>query len=274
MRAALLVAVLVSLVALPSEVAYAIDGEICSGVAHVSWQADWDTVTVARAAVDVPGCSDGEPVGIQLLTDDGDVPGDGPIMGVVEGERAVFDLTSLGQRVEPVTGVRVFLELAKEELVFFEVTVDRRYFNVAGNEQRGLRQVTSLQVPLEGSYLVPGAPSGYQDVECSEVNTAMGDDVIGQGSGPFIATASGRHLACYQQVPGQQPGVPDDQGPEVLGEVLTAGDADVQVLGEAEVAPSTAGPGPLATTGASLWLLMLLGGLLTIGGWRLTRARR
>jgi hypothetical protein len=270
MKAILLAGLLWAL--FPAHVSAA-DGLLCSDVAEVSWQADWDTVTVARAAVDVPGCGDGEPVGIQLLTDDGDVPEDGPIMGVVEDERVVFDLASLEQRVEPVTGVRVFLELTEEELVFFEVTVDRRFFNAPGNEQRGLRQVTSLQVPLDGSYHVPGAPSGYQDVDCSEVNTIIGDDVIEEGSGTFTASASGRHLACYQQTPGAARS-PDGQEPEVLGETITADDAEVEVLGEAHRAPSPAEAGLLPVTGAALWLLVLLGGLLTVGGWRLARARR
>lgn len=44
--------------------------------------------------------------------------------------------------------------------VFFEVTVEQRYFNAPGNEQRGLRKVTSLQVPLDGQYAVPVAPRG------------------------------------------------------------------------------------------------------------------
>lgn len=274
MRAVLVLAVLVASLALSGVAGQAADGDLCSEAAHVSWQADWETVTVARAAVDVPGCGDGESVGIQLLTDDGDVPEDGPVMGVVADERVVFDLTSLDQRVEPVIGVRVFLELHEEELVFFEVTVDRRFFNAPGNEQRGLRQVTSLQVPLEGQYFVPGAPSGYEDVACSEVNTPVGDDVIEQGSGTFTATASGRHLACYQQTPGVPPGIPDDQEPEVLGDTITDDDAGVEVLGEAHRAPSPAEAGLLPVTGAALWLFVLLGGLLTVGGWRLARSRR
>jgi hypothetical protein len=270
----LLVTVMLALVVVPAEAAAADTGELCSEAAHVSWQADWDTVTVARAAVDVPGCGDGEPVGIQLLTDDGDVPEDGPVMGVVADERVVFDLTALEQRVEPVIGVRVFLELAEEELIFFEVTVDRRFFNAPGNEQRGLRQVTSLQVPLDGAYRVPGAPSGYQDVDCSEVNTTIGDDVIEEGSGTFTATASGRHLACYQQTPGVPPGPPDAQEPEVLGETVTDDAARVEVLGEVRGAPSPTEAGLLPVTGTALWLLVLLGGLLSVGGWRLARARR
>jgi hypothetical protein len=254
------------------DAAFAEVGELCSEVAHVSWQADWDTVTVARAAVDVPGCGDGEPVGIQLIADDGDVPEDGPIMGVVKDERVVFDLTSLEQRVEPVIGVRVFLDLHEEEFVFFEVTFDRRYFNSAGNEQRGLRQVTSLQVPLDVSYVVPGAPSGYEDVDCSEVNTTVDDDVIAQGSGTFTAVAAGRHLVCYRQTPGAQSGAPDDREPAVLSAANT-GDG-VEVLGESHRAPSPTEAGLLPVTGAALWLVALVGGLMAVGGWRLARSRR
>jgi hypothetical protein len=278
-RVLLLLVVLWAVAALP---AAADDGQLCSIVADVSWQTDASKLTVDGAIVDVGSCEDGAPIGIQLVTDDGDVPPQGPLMGAVEGGQGVFDLVPYEQRIEPVTGVRVFLQIQEDEFVFFEVTVDRRFFSAPGNEQVGRRQVTSLHVPLDGEYVVPGAPSGYTDVACSDVNTTIDDDVVEQGTGTFTATEAGRHLACYRQTPGVAPGGPDGQGTEVLDGSVTAGDEPViaaedgvEVLGASDGrAQSAPGTGSLASTGANVWLLVGFGALLVAVGSRLVRPDR
>lgn len=221
-------------------------GELCTDFASMSWETDITTLTVAGATVEVKGCDDGEPVGLQLITDEGDVPDDGPIMKEAADERAFFDLTDFEQDIEPVTGVRVYLQLA-DEVEYWEITVERRFFNMPGNEQLGLRQTTVLLVPDGGTYRVPGAPGGYDEVACEDVGVDIddiddsleGDDNGRQGSGEeFTATESGRHLACYQQTPGE-PREPIDEEPEIIEDADDPAD-DTEVGDEtgAEDAPS------------------------------------
>ena len=59
----------------------------------------------------------------------------------------------------------------------------------------------------------------------------------------------------------------------MLADAMVDEGADVEVLGGIDEAPSTTGPARLPMTGATVWLLMLMGGLLTVAGWRLTRSR-
>jgi hypothetical protein len=253
-------------------------GELCSAAAHVSWVTDWDTVTVQAAVIDVPGCGDGEPIGIQLLTDHGDVPGDAPLMTEVKNGRALFDLSHLAVRVEPVTGVRVFLELRGGEQYTWQITVDRRFFNPAGNEQVGLRDLTVLQVPDLGSYLVEGAPERYRETSCAELGYEP-SDAIAEGSGTFEnVTAGGRHIACFQQTTaGRGPANASDT--DVLDGSLERDPHDrTKVLGTSHERPassSTAGPlGRLAMTGNDLLLATTIG-LATVGiGFGLLRRRR
>ena len=284
MRAGLLVALLAGLLAIPT--AAAAEGELCSTTADVSWVTNHDDVTVEGAVVDVPGCTDGEPVGLQLLTDDGDVPADGPILTEAQDEQAEFDLAPFAQRIEPVVGVRVYLQMTEEELAHLEITVDRRFFNMPGNEQRGLRQLTILEVSPGGQYRVPAAPNGYVEVACVEVGHDP-RDTVAQGSGTFDATASGRHVVCNRQTPGGPRG-PIDQDPEVLGRVINRGDtldgpspesgggATNEVLGGVhDRSDGSDGPahGGLALTGANLWLTILVVVLLVAGGFTLMRVR-
>jgi hypothetical protein len=249
-------------------------GRICSEVAHVSWLTDWDTASVDGAVVEVPGCEAGEPVGIQLITEGGDVPAAGPLMGQAEDGRAAFDLAYLSQRIEPVTGVRVFLELHEAEVVFFEITVDRRFFNAPGNEQVGLRQVTVLTVAQGAEYDVPGAPSGYAEVACDEVVRSPSDDVVTEGSGTHVAAGPGLHVVCYQQTPSPRGDGPPTET-EVLAEIVEMGEpttetagSGLEVLGLSDSAPS-----PLARTGANLLLALGLGSLLLIAGLTVLRRR-
>ena len=85
-------------------------GEIvtCSDSAHVSWRADDSFTLIHGAVVRVPGCDNGEAVGLQVLTTDGDVPNE-PLRASADDENATFDLEPYGLRIEPVIGVRVFL---------------------------------------------------------------------------------------------------------------------------------------------------------------------
>jgi hypothetical protein len=189
-------------------------GTICSNVADVSWVTDWDALTVDEVIVQVPGCSDGEQVGIQLITDGGDLPASGPRGAPVEAERAVFDITDLGVGVEPLTGVRVFLVIDSVNVPVVTVTVEQRFFNQAGNEQLGLRQTTVLNLAEGAQYRVPGAGNGYRDVVCSMVNSGIGADVRPQGAGSFPVGSAVRHVVCYQQVPGI-PGGPGPGGPGI-----------------------------------------------------------
>jgi hypothetical protein len=240
-----------------------------------------------------------------LIINDGDVPPNGPLMGQVTDERVVFDVSGLDIRIEPVTGIRVFLELSGGEQLTYQITVDRRFFSSAGSEQVGLRQLTVLNVPLGGSYVVPGAPNRYTEVLCETVGYEP-TDLLKEGSGTFPATGSGRHIACFQQEPGspggQPPGPggpgseqpivipPDDassgggEGPsDVLDEghdpgsddLLDAEDTeDTGVLGEVIDRRGDRVLGRLAMTGSDL-LVAFAVGLMTVGiGLGLLRRRR
>lgn len=296
-------AVLVGLVLSASSAlpALAAAGTACTDGVQVSWRTNWDAATVEGIVVAADGCGDGEPVGIQLLTDDGDVPADGPLMGEVSDERAFFDITEYAVRIEPVTGIRVFLQVSDGEQYTWQITVDRRFFNQAGNEQVGLRQLTVLNVPHGGSYTVPGAPTRYDEVVCADVGHEP-DGVIAEGSGTFHdVSRSGLHIACYQQRPGtpgapppgpggpgaEQPVVipPDessdpDDDTDVLDEVREQdGDDDTDVRGEVIDRRPTGGGqagvlGRLAMTGSDV-LLATTVGLATLGlGLVLLRRRR
>ena len=56
------------LVPAPAAVA---EGQLCADTATVSWQTDVGKLQVTGVFVEVPGCEDGEFVGIELLMDDG-----------------------------------------------------------------------------------------------------------------------------------------------------------------------------------------------------------
>lgn len=278
----------------------------CTDTADVSWEVDPDTVTVSGAVVDVPGCEDGDEVGLQLITDDGDVPAE-PLVEQVEDERVRFDLEPLNMRIEPVTGVRVLL-YGEVVVELVDIVVEQRFFSSSGNEQRGLREVTELGVREGGTYTVPGAPTRYEVVDCeADLDVDVPGDVIEQGEGSFEATEDGRHLVCYQQLPGTPGGPPDVEEPVVDDETDVSDDGETggpgnddgrgsggrddrgngpddktDVLGEDITRPATGDDaplgaptgGPLATTGANvlLWAVTALG-LLAIGR-RLVRARR
>jgi hypothetical protein len=85
--------------------------------------------------VEVRGCEDGTPVGLQLITDDGDVPAEA-LVSEVTSEHAHFDLEPLGLRIEPVIGVRVFI-YGDPVAEFVTIVVEQRLFATSGNEQRG-----------------------------------------------------------------------------------------------------------------------------------------
>jgi hypothetical protein len=255
------------------------DGTICAGLARVGWDVDLDDVSVRGATVAVQGCDDGEPVGLQLIIDDGDVPDDGPLFAEVVDEVASFDLSPLGVGVEPVVGVRVFLVVQNEPVELLSLTIEQRFFNPAGNEQQGLRRTSSLLVAPGASYLVPGAGRGYTDVACADVSTTLPPDLTAQGAGTFTVSDAGTHVVCYQQLPGQQggpgPGGPGVEPPQVLGVAL-----------ERDIDPTAAGSGTsrddgttvlgrvLARTGIDAALLAFVGAVLLAVGGRLVLHRR
>lgn len=284
----LILTVLASLVA----VAPASAQEACASDAFVRWQVDNAELLVTGAEVTVPGCDDGEDVGLQLITDDGDVPEDDPLGAEVADEVATFDLSDLEVGVEPVTGVRVFLIVDDEPVPVPVVTivVDQRYFNQAGNEQIGLNQQSELTAPeSQGSYTVPGAPTGWEHISCEADDLDLdldgfddllrdedGDLVEGpSGDGGFPFEDSGRHLVCYQQTPGAGgPPVTDD--PEVLDDAVTdeTTDGDDGVLDDSDETAvrgeSEERRGPvdaaLALTGLDVASALTLGsGLLLVG---------
>jgi hypothetical protein len=256
-------ACLVTMVGVPPAAA---DG-LCSSTATVAWETDVDELTITAAVVHAPGCSDGEAVGIQLLLDDGsEVPEDGPLMGTVTEERSRFDLGAASVSIEPVTGVRVFLEVHGAEHSAWQITVDRRFFNPAGSEQVGLRDLTILQVPHGGSYPVEGAPPRYRERACAHLGYRP-DDRIAEGSGIFQdVAAGGRHIVCFQQVtPGR--GQASDAAPRD-GSLEREPDDRSGVVGTSRERPgpsSTAGPlVRLAMTGNDLLLAAAIG-LVTVG---------
>jgi hypothetical protein len=273
----MILAATVNLLAAPTSVlAETSPSGICSSTARVSWVAEWQTATVEAAIVEVPGCADGEAIGIQLLTEHGDLPGDGPLMTEVANESARFDFSHAAVRIEPVTGVRVFLELRGDEQYVWQITVERRFFNPAGSEQMGLRDLTILQIPHDGSYRVEGAPSRYRVTACADLGYRP-DDRIAEGSGVFEdVIEGGRHVVCFQQV---TPGRGQGGVTEVLhGPLERDPDDRTDVLGTSHERPapsSTAGRlGRLAMTGNDL-LLAASVGFATVGvGLGLLRRRR
>jgi hypothetical protein len=248
----------------------------CADTAKVGWEIDLETSTVTGVRVEVPGCDDGEFVGIELITDAGDVPSEEPLAGEVAAEVATFDVTSFGLHVEPVTGIRVYLEVDAIPVPVVAITVEQRFFNPAGNEQFGLRVTTPLTIPFEQSYTVPSAGPGYQDADCDETNLVLDDGeapVVGWGTGDFVATASGRHIACYQQVPGSPGGPstapPEVQEPEVLGVVLERGAADTGDHGDDASALGQV----LARTGLDAIHLIVSAAIALVGGTALLVGR-
>lgn len=260
---------LVLLAALCSALPAGAQAVACTETAHVSWETNWDDVTVEAAIVEVPGCVDGDEVGIQLLTDDGDLPAE-PMVGQVQDEHVRFDLSSLHVGIEPVTGVRVLL-YGETIVEIVHIDVVQRFFSQSGNEQRGLLRTTELEVPVGGQYHVPGAPNRYEVAACSEMRRwSPPSDLVGQGAGTFTATEAGRHVVCYQQAPGTHGGRPDVDDPGV---------DETDVLGNQAVTPSTLVPGRgatgglLASTGANLAVLALAALFLVVAGRRLSRVR-
>lgn len=250
------------------------EGELCSDTATVSWQTNLGALQVTGVFVEVIGCDDGEFVGIELLMDDGSqVPPAEPLGSEVEDDIAFFDLSELDVGIEPVVGIRVYLVIHGEPVPVASIIVEQRFFNQAGNEQFGLRVTTPLTVPFEQSYAVPSAGPGYQDVDCDEVNLVLDEadgPVVGWGAGDFVATVSGRHIACYEQVPGTpggpSPGSPGAEEPEVLGVVLERdvanGDDHATVLGQV-----------LARTGLDATHLVVIAAIALAGGILLLRRR-
>lgn len=261
MRPLLLLLASTILVAAPA-VAAEVDASGCTDVAHVHWETSWGEGTVTGAVVEVRGCEDGTPVGLQLLTDDGDVP-DEPLVSEVENEHARFDLEPLGLRIEPVTGVRILIQ-GEPVSEFVAVVVEQRLFAGSGNEQRGLRQTTPREVPFAGQYLVPGAPTRYAVVVCAAMNTTLPNDLVDQGVGTFSATQSGTHVVCYQQQPGTPGGPPNLETPQVR--------EGTEVPDESFTDDSPASPGDsLATTGLNVLGAGLTALLLVFLGRRLLR---
>ena len=210
-------------------------GTACSDTANVGWSVDHETVTVAGAHVQVPGCADGEWVGIELITTEGDVPSDGPLASEVVDQVANFDLSDLELRIEPVTGIRVYLEIAGEPTPIVAIDVDQRFFNPAGNEQIGRGLITTLILGVGQEYEVPSDYVGYEPADCSDLGVTAPDDLVAEGTGTFTANESGTHLACYQQQPGSGggpgPGQPEADVPEVLGEIIDGSNEDVTTDG-------------------------------------------
>lgn len=237
----------------------------CAEAAHVSWKTNWNDVTVTGAVVEVRGCADGTPVGMQLLTDDGDVPAEALVSEVID-EHAHFDLEPLGLRIEPVIGVRVFIH-GDPVAEFVTIIVEQRLFASSGNEQRGLRQTTVLDVPRGGRYLVPGAPTRYEVVACAAVNTTLPGDLVAEGAGTFTATAPGTHVVCYRQQPGTPGRAPNLETPRILD--------DTEVLEEGfQADPPAAAVDSLATTGVNVLAAGLVALVLLSLGRRLVRTGR
>lgn len=287
-RSLLLLAALAALMLVPTTPALA--GQLCSNTADVSWEVDHATVTVTGVFVEVEGCDDGEFVGIELITDDGDLPDDGPLPGQVEDEVAYFDISDWELRVEPVTGIRVYLEVHGVPTPVVTITVEQRFFNPAGNEQVGRSHTTQLIVSLGGTYSVPGAPDGYREVACDGMNLRVGPDEPEPqeaGSGEFEAERSGLHRVCYQMIapgtgaapPGQSDTRDADEPveveePEVLDAVLDRDDPDTADDESDRDAGTTVLDDVLARTGLDLGGLLWLGfGLLLLGS-AITRSWR
>jgi hypothetical protein len=261
-----LIALVVCLLALLPAPAFGAEAEACTETANVTWETNWEDVTVTGAIVEVPGCADGDQVGLQLLTDDGDLPAE-PLVSEVEAEHAWFDLDHLDVRIEPVIGVRVLL-YGEAIVEIVQISVEQRFFAQSENEQRGLRRTTPLEVPIGGQYLVPDAPTRYDVVACADMNTTLPNDLVGQGAGTFTATTAGTHVVCYQQQAGTPGGAPDVEDPSVV--------QGTDVLGDniTRPAPAGTGLGGLAATGANIVGAGLLGLAFVVTGRRLVGLRR
>lgn len=243
------------------------DAVACTEIADVSWETNWDDVTVEAARVHVPGCDDGDEVGLQLLTDDGDLPAE-PLVGTVQDERVRFDLAALDVRIEPVTGVRVLL-YGEVVVEIHHVMVEQRFFSDSGNEQRGLRRTTDLEVADGGTYRVPGAPPRYDVASCDSTRRwSPPADLVGQGAGAFTATASGTHVVCYRQRPGTSGGPSDVEDPTVDETAVLGVDVDAR-----RPSPGSSGGvgGRLASTGADVLGLGVVALVMLVVGRRITR---
>ena len=204
---------------LPAATASA-QGSLCSNTATVGWQTDLAAMQVTGAVVEVPGCEEGDFVGLELVLDDGlTVPDDGPLGTEAKDGFATFDLRPLDVGIEPVIGVRVFLAVEGQPTPVVLITVEQRFFNSAGHEQIGLRITTELLVPEGRFYAVPQPTAGYEAVDCTSVTLVTQETPISTGVGEFIAERSGLHIACYRLVPGPRGGPPGAEEPEVLDEV-------------------------------------------------------
>lgn len=233
----------------------------CTDEASVSWDTDPGLSTVSRAHVSVPGCSDGEGVGLQLLQGDEVLPSE-PLIQQVTDERAVFDLTSLAVGIEPVTGVRILLYgdvTGDSGPLPVEIEVEQRYFNAPGREQVGLRRSDVLTVPVGDSYVVPQPGAAYETVPCAGVGVDP-TGIIAEGVGVFEATEGGRHLACHRRTGPGATERPTAVGPTVLvGGHASAVDVtgegpDIDVLGGD---PPASGDG-LPRTGDHILLLLAI----------------
>ena len=247
-------------------------GGICSELARVSWQVDRTSILVRGVTVEVVGCEDGEFVGIELITDDGVVPEDGALSGSVEGEVARFDVSAFELRVEPVIGIRVYLEVDGIPTPVVTITVEQRFFTPDGQEQVQLRLTTELVVRLGGAYVVPGPWRGYEHVECRDLGVEVDQPTVAEGLGTFTATASGLHLVCYLRIEAapEEPEVIDDieeaQPVDEIQEPVVVDDLEETTEADEDDDPTTVLDQVLARTGASTAHLMLIGGLsLAIG---------
>lgn len=226
-----LVATVVAVLALGTSPAAAAvdepDADVCADQVRPSWDQVTTVdgvVTVGVAILDLPGCTDGEVVGLQLLLDDQLVP-DERLHAVVTDGRARFDLTPFDIPVAPVTGVQVTLVDASATIA---IDVERRYLNPAGNEQVGLASIERRELAPGSTYTVASERAGYVATDCDAAGiTATSGPVVAEGAGgPFTAATPGTHLACFQQVPGPPAGPGGPGGPgggdgtEVLGEVI------------------------------------------------------
>lgn len=243
--------------------------QACTETANLSWEVDHGTASVTTGVVELPGCEDGDVVGLQLdLEGFGWLPED-PIVAEVADERARFDLTTHDVGVRPVVGARVTLYgEAMAEVV--EVLVDQQFVNAAGKPQRGLRTITELDVPIGEQYRVPEAPRRYATVPCAAVGIST-EGTIGEEVGDFTARTAGRHVVCYQQQSGSPDDAPGEEDAEVLGVQLQR---DPPVVIEGAGGPAT-GDRPLASTGVDLLRMALVAlTLLVAGRWLTRRANR
>lgn len=195
----------------------------CAERADVSWSTDHDSMTVTGASVAVPGCPDGTEVGLQLITDHGDLP-EQPLRAAAEDERAEFDLTPLDIGIAPITGVRVLIHGEDggngPGPTLVEIVVEHRYFNPTGREQRGLRDTEVLTVLVGARYQVFPAGEGYRTAVCEDLGIDTTGDVDG-GVGVFDVRRGGRHLVCHQRTTGGAVTPPVNQpDTDVLDEVI------------------------------------------------------